>query len=131
MQTFVPYTNDYDSAHCLDNRRLLKQIVECSQILKALRDSTYGWQNHPAVRMWRGSEQRLINYTWAMQRTYYLRHGKFVNVNMEPELRTNDPAWWGGPIHASHRANLLRKLPTHYAQFGWSESPDMQYVWPM
>ena len=54
MQTFLPYPDFAKSAACLDNKRLNKQIVECYQILRAITDPTYGWQNHPAVNMWRG-----------------------------------------------------------------------------
>ena len=131
MQTFVPSPDDSESTRVLDDRRLLKQIVECSQILKAISTPTYGWQNHPAVRMWRGSPARLANYAWAMQAEYFLRRKKFVRVEL-PIIQPGAPApsWWGGPIHASHRANLLRKAPAHYAQFGWTEDPAMPYVWP-
>jgi hypothetical protein len=42
-----------------------------------------------------------------------------------------DPPWLGDEaVHASHRSNLLRKNPTHYGQFGWEESTDLEYVWP-
>ena len=62
MQTFLPYS-DYDqSAAVLDYRRLGKQRVEAKQIMFALSDPNYGWQNHPAVRMWRGHEYQLAQY---------------------------------------------------------------------
>lgn len=42
------------------------------------------------------------------------------------------PPWLGDPaFHASHRSNLLRKDPVHYGQFGWTEGPDLPYVWPV
>lgn len=34
-------------------------------------------------------------------------------------------------MHASHRSNLLRKEPEYYTQFGWTEPPDLPYVWPV
>lgn len=41
------------------------------------------------------------------------------------------PTWLGDPaFHASHRSNLLRKDFLHYAQFGWTEPPNLEYVWP-
>lgn len=49
MQTFLPFPSFIESARVLDNKRLCKQRVECLQILKALHDPSYGWQNHPAV----------------------------------------------------------------------------------
>jgi hypothetical protein len=50
-------------------------------------------------------------------------------------LRAGDdsgaPPWLGcDEFHSSHRSNLLRKLPEHYSQFGWSEPNDLPYVWP-
>lgn len=55
MQTFLPYPSFRESAKCLDNKRLGKQRVECIQIIKAINNPKYGWQNHPAVKMWRGT----------------------------------------------------------------------------
>jgi hypothetical protein len=63
MQTFLPSPSFRESAQCLDNKRLVKQILECGQILGALDPKAYeiifmkpktgsGWTNHPAVRMW-------------------------------------------------------------------------------
>jgi hypothetical protein len=41
------------------------------------------------------------------------------------------PPWLGDErLHASHRANLLRKSAGYYRRFGWTESPDMPYYWP-
>jgi hypothetical protein len=40
------------------------------------------------------------------------------------------PNWIGfEPFHSSHRANLLRKDPEHYARFGWMEDPEDPYLW--
>lgn len=61
MQTFLPYSSFSKSASVLDNKRLGKQRVECLQILKALSDPAYGWQNHPAVKMWKGYTDRLVH----------------------------------------------------------------------
>ena len=62
MQTFLPYPDDRLSAAVLDDKRLGKQRVETLQILRALTWSTYGWRNHPAVRMWRGFVPALVAY---------------------------------------------------------------------
>jgi hypothetical protein len=42
------------------------------------------------------------------------------------------PDWFGGVIHSTHRANLIRKDPEYYSKFGWfeNENPDMPYYWP-
>ena len=62
MQTFLPYSDFNRSALALDRQRLGKQRVECKQIVLALGNPTYGWQNHPAVRMWRGHARVLCEY---------------------------------------------------------------------
>jgi len=62
MQTFLPLEDFTASAQSLDRQRLGKQRVECLQILNALSNPGYGWQNHPAVTMWRGAELSLAKY---------------------------------------------------------------------
>jgi len=47
-------------------------------------------------------------------------------------LRIKMPLWLGNTeLHASHRSNLLRKDKLFYAQYGWNESADLPYVWPV
>ncbi len=132
MQTFLPYPDFARTAACLDSRRLGKQRVEAFQILNVLADpSRRGWQHHPAVEMWRGYEDALRLYMNAMiiewtQRGYRNTMG-IVEVAGAPET----PPWLGDPaFHAAHRANLLRKDAEFYSRYGWTESPDLPYIWP-
>jgi len=132
MQTFLPYSNFEQSARSLDMRRLGKQRVEADQILKALRGQTKGWRNHPATKMWDGYIDALIAYRNTMI-TEWIRRGY---RNTMPILPINNhyrvPPWLGDKsFHASHRSNLLRKMPEYYNQFGWTESNDLPYVWPL
>ena len=53
MQIFLPYKNVFETAKCLDNRRLNKQITECNQILDAI-DGAKAWCNHPITKMYKG-----------------------------------------------------------------------------
>ena len=133
MQTFLPYADIYKSVSCLDYRRLGKQRVEAYQILRSLTDESYGWKNHPAVKMWDGYEQALILYMnaciseWVNVRGYK-NSMKCLNTVSNAEF----PPWFGDEaIHASHRSNLLRKDSKWYGQFGWSEPNDINYVWPV
>ena len=42
------------------------------------------------------------------------------------------PPWlFNEEFHASHRSNLLRKDPEYYGKFGWKETPDLPYIWPV
>lgn len=134
MQTFLPYSDFARSAAVLDNRRLGKQRIECMQIYRALTDPTYGWQNHPAVRMWRGFLNSLCYY-WKAVLDEWSNRG-FRNSIEIPRLNllgiSCNPWWLGNEaFHASHRSNLLRKDPLWYGRFGWTEPPDLPYVWPV
>lgn len=136
MQTFLPYSNFRESAMVLDRQRLGKQRVEAKQILLALTGQSKGWVNHPATRMWRGHTSALALYGRLMCLEWRIRG--YVD-NLDPffsehyDLATLTlPAWLGDPdFHASHRSNLLRKDLAYYSQFGWSESTDLPYIWPV
>lgn len=134
MQTFLPYPSFRRSLESLDRARLGKQRVEAKQILLALSDPAYGWQSHPAVRMWRGHEASLASYgricceVW-QDRGYNDSLWHFFHEREDVGL---PPAWIGlEPFHASHRSNLLRKDPSWYGRFLWAEAPDLPYVWPV
>jgi hypothetical protein len=141
MQTFLPHPSFGDTAACLDYRRLGKQRVEAKQLLLALGVAVgshlpnSGWTNHPACGMWRGFEGGLCEYAVAICEEW-LRRGyrdsllpQFVEAGSR--LSRVLPPWLGDhAFHASHRSNLLRKLPEHYSRFGWAEPDDLPYVWP-
>ena len=135
MQTFLPYPDFVASAKVLDRQRLGKQRVEVLQILKAM-DSGGGWANHPATRMWRGHTSYLARYglvicdEW-LWRGYRDTCWEKIKVFFD-RVASIKPSWLGDPMfHASHRSNLLRKDPIWYGQFGWTESADLKYVWPV
>lgn len=158
MQTFLPYPGTWRTAHCLDDKRLGKQRVECKQILLALGvdvgkhkgNVESRWRHHPAVRMWRGFELCLAEYAEIMCIVWKNRGFKDTLQEQFAEavhrLNTTTfgsrtyyftspgtvPNWIGySRFHASHRSNLLRKNPKHYGQFGWLETPDLPYWWPV
>lgn len=139
MQTFLPHWNFFACAQTLDNRRLGKQRVECLQILKALRGETKGWRNHPATLMWYGHEDCLGVYMNCMIGEW-VRRGFANTIPLHPDRDRPYPgyfpAWMGDnelfcKINASHRSNLLRKDPEFYGKYGWLESPDLPYLWPV
>jgi hypothetical protein len=148
VQTFLPYARFNKCAFVLDKKRLFKQAVECKQILLALGVSvgankptgSTAWQNHPAVRMWRGHELALAIYAVHIAAECRRRGFKdklleeFVGVVRalrKPGKPARYPLWirdWG--IMFSHRSNLLRKDKDWYSQFGWLVRPDLPYKWP-
>lgn len=67
MQVFVPYASPFEVAACLDERRLNKQIIECWQILAAIRGESNAWKNHPCVKMYRDHAEWLEYYTFCLE----------------------------------------------------------------
>lgn len=133
MQTFMPYDSFSRSLSSLDNKRLGKQRVEAFQILKALADPNYGWQHHPAVKMWRGYEEALKLY-FSIAISEWICRG-FNSTMVRPVYDIQHmkfPYWMGNEdFHLSHRSNLIRKLPSHYKEKFGNDIPDnLPYVWP-
>lgn len=152
MQVFLPYPSFAHSVACLDLTRLGKQRLECDQILTILRfagrSNRSPWATHPAVVMWRATPAALGVYMTLCVREWRLRGYKNTMLApyqsdwtpdplyhwheaMLPIAQVAAPVWLGSAaLHASHRANLLRKAPDYYDKMGWCESPSQEYVWP-
>jgi hypothetical protein len=137
MNTFLPFPSFADSFRVIDNKRLGKQRVEAMQLLNVLSDPTKkGWRNHPATKMWEGYEHALCEYALACCAEWTGRGFKdTVAENIRGRIGqfpdTGMPHWIGvAEFHASHRSNLLRKDPDFYSRYGWTEAPDLPYVWP-
>jgi hypothetical protein len=148
VQTFLPYASMTESAHVLDDRRLGKQRVEALQVLRALTWAGYGWQHHPAVKMWRGFESAVATYgitvcsawiqrgradTCAATITLDLQTAGFGTPVEEQELDdTQLPGWWGEPrLHGSHQSALVRKDPDFYGPRFPDVDPNVPYWWPV
>jgi hypothetical protein len=131
MQTFLVYPDFKEALRCLDPSRLGNQVYR--EGLTLLRG---GWSNHPASKMWQGYLPALAQYIWdgldvlAEREKYYDHHRiEVAKYMIDPVIM---PPWLGNEVlHASHRSNLLRKDSEYYGQFGWTESNDMPYVWPV
>jgi Pyrimidine dimer DNA glycosylase len=132
MQTFIPYPSFTASACVLDNRRLGKQRVECLQILKALHDPDYGWQNHPAVKMWRGCEGSLVLYARIVCAEWIARGYKDTCLGKVSQFSgpMGSLNWLTPEFHRSHQSNLKRKDPAHYGPLFPDVPDDLPYVWP-
>ena len=136
MKTFLPYSDFVKSADILDRARLGKQRIETYQILRTLRGVSAGWANHPAVKMWRGSENALVNYglvicdEW-IRRGYKDTTRPKIEALFDPKEMATMPTWLGDEaVHSAFRSNLLRKDPIWYGKYGWTEGPGLAYVWP-
>jgi hypothetical protein len=162
MQTFLPLatTNYSDVAKTLDNKRLNKQALEGWQILMNLLEldpsgefrRSKGWSNHPAVKMWVGSELELYKYVLAMVDEWKSRGFKstigdkatgtivVAHENALLDETAPTPDWMNDTdyfesVASSHRQALLVKDYAWYSQFNWPEDTGVEpteynYVWP-
>jgi hypothetical protein len=141
MQTFFPFSDAKTSLGVLDTRRLGKQRVEGYQILRTLQGYSNGWKDHPAVKMWRGYEPELLDYTltaceiWAAKNFTDTISDKLFEEF--PELveightKLVYPSWcYNQDVLDSHKAMLYHKDPAHYALFA-PYSHITAYVWPV
>jgi hypothetical protein len=139
VQTFLPFADFSESARVLDSPRLGKQRVEALQVQRAIVLPAYGWQNHPAMQMWRGYVPALTRYALAMVDEWTDRgHAdttRALITEFAPEAAGRDipamPSWLGDEaLHLSHRSNLVRKAPEIYAEVFPGVPDDLPYVWP-
>jgi hypothetical protein len=142
MQTFLPYPDFQQSAAVLDRARLGKQRVEAQQTLRALVNPEYGWQSHPAIRMWMGHVPALTMYGLAMVDEWIARGGEDTTrakiLEFAPQAdhaayadKIAMPPWLGEPdLHLSHRSRLLQKEPRFYSEVFPGTPADLEYVWP-
>ena len=133
MQTFLPYKDFDKSAKALDSKRLNKQILEGYQILNVLSndDPHAGWRNHPAVKMWRGSEHLLLDYIMTMVKEANVRGIKtdknVSNIMSLAEVQGKKwgiviPEWYENDakvkrLTTTHKANLYKKDSVYYFDF--------------
>lgn len=99
------------------------------------------WTHHPAVLMWSGHIQALLAFQTAICAEWRARGHRdtclekstlLVNASGFSPTPISMPTWWGVErLHAAHRGTLLAADPGWYAQFGWSDSPDPEGVWPV
>ena len=128
----MPLPDIQQSVYVLDNRRLQNQRKECVQILDALCWGQSSWVSHPAVKMFKGYEEFLEKYLRLCILEFIKRGGNNNIIIPVASMYPRMPHWWGDKrLHASHRANLLRKKPEWYGQFNWRESPYEGYWWPV
>lgn len=113
----------------LDMARLGKQRVEAYQLVNAI-ERKQGWSNHPAAVMFRQYVPALKLYGWLACETWIERGCKDSLQDLFVTPETVVMPWWiGGPIHETHRSNLVRKYPGFYGNI-FTEDPTLAYYWP-
>lgn len=121
----------------LDDRRCNKQRIEAYQILQTLENTSSGWRNHPAVKMWIGHTDALKVYINHCIREWRSR-GKNCKLNEYDIDETSVTwPWWftWEQLHLSHKCSLLRKNPEYYSKIFKILPPethwlDFGYIWP-
>lgn len=146
MQTFLPYSDFKKCAQVLDRQRLGKQRVEVLQIIKAVINPEYGWQNHPAVNMWRNNVCALAGYgMWVciewksrgykdniLRQIFDIHSRHYLSLHDSCSCEEYLPVWLGSQIHLTHQSNLIRKNPEHYRPIFGPDVPDnLPYYWPI
>lgn len=136
VNTFLPYADFQKTAKCLDYRRLGKQRCEARQILQTIQNpSSKGWQNHPAVNMWRGYEDALKLYFNVIVQEWIDRGYRNNLPLFEVDESKVKMPWWMSKddFHFSHQASLCRKKPEYYTD----KFPNLPkkyttqgYIWP-
>jgi len=132
MQTFL-HERDYTrAARHLDSRRLNKQIVECKQILGAIRGQT-AWSHHPIVRMWHDWPENLVAYAQCMCYEYKQRydhdHSLMLWFAAQYADNATKPPWLIEPLIDSHQSALVYKRPTHYKLIYPTVASILDYLW--
>lgn len=90
MQVFLPFKSPLETAKCLDKRRLHKQIVECYQIMKAIKGESQAWKNHPICKMYKDNLKFLEAYTKTLE--LYKELSNFLQTNIQSDLNLQDRA---------------------------------------
>lgn len=115
MQIFIPYPSPIEVAKCLDPKRLNKQIIECDQIIKAIKGETKAWANHPIVKMYAG------HLRWVMLYRACLDSYKDDCLDVAKSLSAGAdmirPSWMTDALCRSHKRRLVAKDPQFYKAF--------------
>lgn len=144
MQTFLPYPDPEKSAKVLDRQRLGKQRVEAIQIIRNLLgfQQSKGWNNHPAIRMWKGYEPYLVKvYLRAMLDEWSARgynnekseghYNFFMTLDVIKNSKPIKPNWITEDLCTSHQSNLLRKNYEYYKPYFSDVKLGLEYIWPI
>ena len=137
MNIFLPFPSIKYSLACLDDKRLLKQIVEAEQILKKTYPKSH--KNHPAVKMIEQFPEWLETYCWYGKEIWKYRgilnrfeeysYKNEFNQYFSPEI---PPFLYHRIFHYFMRARLYEKKPDWYGMFWDSISTRYDgYIWPV
>lgn len=145
MQTYLPYADFYETAHCLRDYDLTTQIEHTVIILSTLHelDGFDGYQTHRAVKMWREYDAQLSHYGLVMCEEAEKRGLEVSgqderlawhlgNIASVEDFEMSKPPWMLDRrmkrVETTSRAVLLRRDRDFYKQYKWNV-PEMSTLY--
>lgn len=115
MQVFTPYPEPFETAICLDSRRLNKQIIECRQILAAISGESDAWKNHPVVKQYKDHVKYLEHYVKCLEAVRLGYSGVAMSHSYEAMLYK--PEFLTTEFCDQHKRRLFTKDNIFYHEF--------------
>lgn len=125
MQIFIPYPSPIEVAKCLDPKRLNKQIIECGQIMKAIKGETKAWANHPVVKMYTSHLRWVKLYKDCLE--CYKDGNTDLAELLSAQADTFRPSWMTEALCRSHKRRLVAKDAQFYKAFWVYGISDINY----
>lgn len=121
MQVFLPYNNLSETSTCLfkDKRRYNKQIIECGQIIAAIKGESNAWSNHPIVWQYRDYVDFLVFYKAYLE---LFRDAYAYTLTMKPIVVP--PFIFDQDYLDSHKRRLYQKNPEAFREFAEYDNGD-------
>ncbi len=137
MQTAIQRVREFSGVSkpvSMENYKTMAR--EFSDHVKRETGKRPGWLDHSATLMWVNNVEALMLYGDVCIREWRRRGYKntmpiMISASEDYVYDIQMPYWLGDcKLHRSHRSNLLRKDEEFYRKQGWTETTDIEYVWP-
>lgn len=113
-----------ETAMALDNRRLIKQIIEAQVMLDAIKGKA-AWKNHPCVLQYRAYARWLQCYTYCLMHYKDANLGSAVKASKYCEMMK--PPFHTQEFFDQMKRRLYTKDKLHYSQ--WAELGTSEINW--
>ena len=114
MQVFIVGTQ-FVPAAALDRKRLAKQIIECCQMLGAIKGEYKGYRNHPCTIQYKNHTKWLEHYFVCLE---YYRVGNFIMAKKYSDAaEAIKPYWHTQDYFDNMKRRLYTKNHEHYKQW--------------
>lgn len=122
MQIFLPYSDVYKVAECLDPKRLNNQINEASIILDAI-EGKKAWRNHPVVLMYKEDYAFIYYYRYTLiaYKEGFKEEAKWWSIKCD----CSKPDFVNETLTTNHKQRLYTKNPEYYKDFESFGSTDV------